>query len=90
MALTVPDHFSFIITTQLSQEFRMASHRSYQDVIWGDSTQIAHDLITELITRHDKRAVSTVQYREKEKTKKNHQGQFAEVFKFVAEQKQSE
>jgi hypothetical protein len=67
---------------------RRAHH--YQDRLWSDPDKIAHDLVTELSTRHDKRAVSTIQYREKEKTKKNHQGQFAEVFKFVAEQKKSE
>jgi hypothetical protein len=62
----------------------------YQDRLWSDPDKIAHDLVTELSTRHDKRAVSTIQYREREKTTKNHQGQFAEVFKFVAEQKKSE
>jgi len=60
----------------------------YQDRLWSDPDKIAHDLVTELSTRHDKRAISTIQYREKEKTKKN-QGNFAEVYKFVAEQEET-
>jgi hypothetical protein len=60
----------------------------YQDRIWSDPDKIAHDLVELSTRRHDKRAVSTIQYREKEKTKKN-QGNFAEVYKFVAEQEET-
>jgi hypothetical protein len=42
-------------------------------------------MVTELITRHDKRVASTVQYREKLERKKQHP--FGEVLKFVAEEK---
>ena len=64
----------------------MGSTRNYQDRLWNvDPAQIAHDMVTELISRHDKRVASTVQYREKLERKKQHP--FGEVLKFVAEEK---
>jgi hypothetical protein len=66
----------------------MGSTRSYQDVIWDDPAQVAKKMVAELIEGHDKRKVSTAQYREKADAKKD-QGNFSKVYKFVAEQKET-
>jgi hypothetical protein len=73
--------FSFDIT--IPKEFSVAKFAT-QDRLYGDPSDIAHEIVEKIIFGHEKRELTKAQYREK--VEKRKQNPFGEVFKFVAEE----